>query len=317
MLKYFAIPFANAGGKTAVPATDPGTGAVSYATGWGPYYQLAKTDPNSLNVDRQQTNQTLFDITSEIKLLQEHGTPDFITAALNSGVAYSYGIGDRVRYDAGDGFRTYVSRVAANVDLPSVAASWTQERNGVPVAVAGGTSNALTANFAPDFLAIQNGDIFLLEHTAAANPGGAVTLALDGGTAYPVVKRNDIALDPADIAGPNSWGLYSWDASLSKFVLLNPASALGVGQIYQNVVRNTGIDYYNLTGRPKFLVYSYRMFNLQLLVLSVDAASSVATISNDDAAQSIIVTMCAVIPPGSRYSLSGSFNSIISQVELG
>ena len=126
MLKYFGIPFANAGGKTAVPAADPGTGAVSYATGWGPYYQLAKTDPNCLNIDRQQTNQTLFDITSEIKLLQEHGVPDFITSALNGGAAYSYDAGDTVRYLGAQ----YVSRVAANTALPSDASKWALVRLG-------------------------------------------------------------------------------------------------------------------------------------------------------------------------------------------
>lgn len=226
MLKYFGIPFANAGGKTAVPAADPGTGAVSYATGWGPYYQLAKTDPNSLNVDRQQTNQTLFDITSEIKLLQEHGVPDFITSALNGGAAYSYGIGDIVRYLGA----VYVSRVAANVDLPSVAASWSLVRfAGIPKAVAGGTADVVTANFSPDLGTLLDGDQVLIQHVAVNT--GAVTINPDGAGALGTYKGANQPLVAGDISGADFWGLYTYDASLNKLQMLNPAlgiAALGV-----------------------------------------------------------------------------------------
>lgn len=231
MLKYFGTPFAASGGRTAVPAVDPGTGAVSYPTGWGPFYQLANTDPNSLNIDRQQTNQMFYDVTAELKLLQEHGVPDFITTALNGGVAHEYGVGDYVRYEVSAGvFRTFCSRVAANVDLPTVAASWRMVRDGLPTATAGGTANALTADFSPDLLTPQDGEPFLLQF-ASANTGAA-TLAVDGAGAVAIVKGADTALSANDILGANSWGLFVYDTSLNKYVLLNPAA--GVGRVLSN-----------------------------------------------------------------------------------
>lgn len=220
MLKYFGIPFANSGGKTAVPATDPGTGAVSYPTGFGPYYQLAKTDPNSLNIDRQQTNQMFYDVTNEVKLLQQHGAPDFITAALNGGVAYSYGVGDVCRYSGS----VYVSRVAANVDLPTVAASWFLVRlGGIPKTVAGGTADVITADFSPDYGTMLDGDTLLIQHGGANT--GATTINPDGTGALSVYKGANAPLVAGDIAGANYWGLYVYDASLNKLQMLNPAAA--------------------------------------------------------------------------------------------
>ena len=224
MLKYFAIPFATGGGKTAVPNADPGTGAVSYQTGWGTYYQLVKTDPNSLNVDRQQTNQMFFDVTSEIKLLQEHGLPDFITTALNGGTPHEYGIGDVCRYNGA----VYVSRVAANVDLPSVAASWSLVRlGGVPKTAAGGTADVITADFSPDYGPMVDGNTLMVQHGAANT--GAVTINPDGTGAIAVYKGANAPLLAGDIAGADYWGLYVYDATLNKLQMLNPATGVTAG----------------------------------------------------------------------------------------
>lgn len=261
MLKYFGIPFANAGGKVAVPAADPGTGAVSYATGWGPYYQLAKTDPNCLNVDRQQTNQMFYDVTAEIKLLQEHGVPDFITTALNGGTAHEYGIGDIVRYLGA----VYVSRVAANVDLPSVAASWSLVRfAGIPKAVAGGTADVVTANFSPDLGTLLDGDQILIQHGGANT--GAVTINPDGAGAVSVYKGANAALVAGDIPGANFWGLYVYDASLNKLQMLNPAfpSPTGINQGYASAALNltAGASFtmaHGLTTIPKLTEFEITM----------------------------------------------------------
>jgi len=225
MLKFFKNPFAITGTRAAIPDTDPGDDSVNYEEGFTLPYQLPKTNPLSKNVPRDQTNQLYYDITQELQLLQIHGTPDFITTALNGGVAYSYGIGDRVRYDDGtNGPRVFVSRKNANTSLPTVAADWSPVRDAPPVAVAAGTANALTATLVPSLGVVPTGTVFYLRH-ANANTAAA-TLALNGGAAKSIVRANDALLAPGDIPGAGSWGLYVYDLTLDKYVLLNPAAAL-------------------------------------------------------------------------------------------
>lgn|GEM_PF-3204598 len=125
MVKLFLTPFANSGDKTEIPATIQVDGSVSYPEGWGADYSKDPTsDPLAKNIPRNETNQLYFDITEAIKAYQTEGVPPFITSAENGGSPYSYGAGAMVRYDDGGGFLAYVSLVDANVDLPTVAASW-------------------------------------------------------------------------------------------------------------------------------------------------------------------------------------------------
>lgn len=232
MLKFFKNPFAVSGTRSAIPATDPGTGEVNYPSGYTPPYQLPKTDPSSRNIERDKMNQLFFDVTNELQLLQANGVPDFITTALNEGSPFEYNAGAVVRYDDGvNGPRVFVSLIDANTDLPTVAASWRPARlGGLPVAVAAGTANALTAAFTPTLGLAPNGTAFILRH--ALENSGPVTLAVDGGAATAVVKGNDLPLTAGDIAGLGSWGLYVFDTTLSKYVLLNPAN----GAYGQNVI---------------------------------------------------------------------------------
>jgi hypothetical protein len=229
MLKYFKTPFADVGTRTTIPETDPGTGEVSYPTGYGSQYQAPDTDPTARDVERSKFNDLMYSITGEVKLLQEHSVADFITTALNGGTPHEYSIGDYVRYTNGGNTRVYMSRKNTNTSLPSVAADWTLIRGNVPAAAAAGTGNALTATFAPAFVTPVDGDCFLLEHTAA-NTGGA-TLAIDGGSALPITKGAAAPLTANDIPGAGSWGYYVYDSTTPSYVLLNPANGVNV-QVY-------------------------------------------------------------------------------------
>lgn len=219
MLKFFRIPFALIGTRAAVPDVDPGDNSVNYEEGFTLPYELPKTNPASLNIPRNQTNQIYFDLSNELALLQAHGTPDYITSALNGGTPYAYSIGDRVRYDDGtNGPRVFVSRVDSNTALPTVAANWSPVRDAPPVGVAAGTANALTAALSPSLGLVPAGTLFYLRH-AAANTGAA-TLALNGGPAKAIVRLNDLPLGAGDIPGAGSWGAYLYDLTLDKYVLL-------------------------------------------------------------------------------------------------
>lgn len=124
MNKFFRFPFATTGDKTAVPDAVDSNGNVSYSQGYGFDYQRQKTDPAAKNIERDKMNQIFYDLTTALREYQVMGTPDFITAALNGGVAFSYSLHARVRYDDGGGFKIYESKIDANTDLPTVTASW-------------------------------------------------------------------------------------------------------------------------------------------------------------------------------------------------
>lgn len=122
MLKFFRFPFAVAGDKTTVPDDSQPTGSVSYEDGFGPDYELdPAVDPAAKDVPRDETNQLFYDITNAIKEYQEFGVPDYITAALNGGVAFSYSKYARVKWTDG---KVYESKVNANTADPSDATKW-------------------------------------------------------------------------------------------------------------------------------------------------------------------------------------------------
>lgn len=139
MLKFFRIPFATSGDRTAVPDAVDVNGFVSYTAGYGFDYQRQKTDPASKNIERDKMNEIYFDITTAIAELQARGIPDFITAALNGGVAFSYDQYALVRYLTGGVTRVYQSLANANVALPTDATKWSQlpvQANGAAIASA-------------------------------------------------------------------------------------------------------------------------------------------------------------------------------------
>lgn len=121
MLKFFRLPFATGGTRTAIPDTAPVDGSVSYSDGYGVDYQRPKSDPLSKNIPRDKWNQLQFDVTNAIKELQSQGIPDFITTALNGGAAYSYSKNAIVRWTDGE---LYVSLINANTGDPSDGAKW-------------------------------------------------------------------------------------------------------------------------------------------------------------------------------------------------
>lgn len=124
--KFFRFPFALTGDKTAVPDDTQPSGSVSYEQGYGfDYSRDPASDPLAKNIERAKMNQLFYDITSVLNQYQTTGVPLFITAAENDGVAYEYEVNAQVRYDDGvNGFRTYVSLVDNNDQLPTVGTHW-------------------------------------------------------------------------------------------------------------------------------------------------------------------------------------------------
>lgn len=230
MLKFFRIPFANSGDKAAIPDAADVNGYVSYTEGWPFDYQRQKTDSAAKNIERDKMNELFFDVTKAISELQSQGAPDFITSALNGGAPYSYNKGALVTYNK----VVYQSQVDSNTSDPTNATKWSPllspaqiQGNVFSSAYVTGTANALAAAFSPTITALPAapGTLSVLVRAGLANTGAA-TFAADGLTAKIIVKGNNLPLVAGDIAGAGHWLHLDYDATLDKWVLLNPFNPL-------------------------------------------------------------------------------------------
>ena len=91
---------------------------------------------------------------------------------------------------------------------------------GIPTAVAGGTADAITADFTPN-VTLTNGTTVIVR-AGAANTTTTPTFAPDGLTAKRIVKGNNLPLAAGDIAGAGHWLVMNFDTTLDKWVLQNP-----------------------------------------------------------------------------------------------
>ena len=95
---------------------------------------------------------------------------------------------------------------------------------GIPTAVAGGTADAITADFTPN-VALTNGATVVVR-AGSANATTTPTFAPDGLAAKTIVKGNNLALVAGDIAGAGHWLEMQLDLTLDKWVLQNPAKGV-------------------------------------------------------------------------------------------
>lgn len=121
---FMKTPFAFSGDKAAIPeATQPG-GQVSFNQGWGADYQKdLLTDPTAKAIDRAQTNQLLYIITTLLNRWQSEAFPEWIDSAANGGAPYPYPIGTIVRVQNGSSWVLRMSMQDANTNIPSVSGS--------------------------------------------------------------------------------------------------------------------------------------------------------------------------------------------------
>lgn len=222
--KYFGIPFATSGDKTAIPEATQPSGAISFTQGFGPDYERdPSTDPLAKRVPRDETNELYFQVTNALKFLQLYGTPEWY-ATDDAGNPVSYPLSARVRYDAGAGMQAWRSIVASNTAIPgSDATKWTldnpfdiatleatlaealagtlgtklvtprrlasaSQRGAWNYAAATGTANALTANLSPAPSALSVGMEINIKISTANT--GAATLNLNGLGAVSIRKAD-------------------------------------------------------------------------------------------------------------------------------
>ena len=212
--KFFRIPFALSGDQATIPdALDPG-GAVSFTQGFGPDYELEiGVDPDAKPVPRDETNYLYYEITNALNTLQGWGAADFITSAMNDGVAYSYGLGAMVKFAFAATptvFQTYASLVQGNTTSPeSSPASW--QALGVASSISFASSAELEAGvvstkaIAPDTAKIR------LAYLSGAAFTGAVT-----GPSFTTPSDIRLKDNVQPYAGPKGDGLrlvtWTWNA---------------------------------------------------------------------------------------------------------
>lgn len=90
---------------------------------------------------------------------------------------------------------------------------------------AGGTADAITATFGVALSSVPDGVIFYVR-AAAANATATPTFTPNSGVIVPatIIKGTSSPLSVGDILGAGYWMLLQYDATASKWVLLNPAS---------------------------------------------------------------------------------------------
>ena len=119
---------------------------------------------------------------------------------------------------------------------------------GIPTAVAGGTADAITADFTPN-VALTNGTTVIVR-AGAANATTTPTFAPDGLAAKTIVKGNNLALDAGDIAGAGHWLEMNFDTTLDKWVLQNPAKGIAIDAGASIVAQSKNLRCFNNTGTP-------------------------------------------------------------------
>lgn len=100
-------------------------------------------------------------------------------------------------------------------------------------AVAGGTSDAITAAFTPTITSLPTAPNMLsvLVRAGTANATTTPTFKADGTAAKTIVKLNNQPLSAGDISGSGHWMHLDYDATLDKWVLINPSGGNQVSGI--------------------------------------------------------------------------------------
>lgn len=177
----------------------------------GTYQQPANTSAVSNATIGSSANNTLItDIGTELTNSLDRAGRSSMTAALPMGGNKITGMADPVATtDAAT--KNYVLQSSQQ----QVASSYANT----------GSADALTCACTPTVTALTNGMTFFIR-CAAANATTTPTFAPDSIAAAVIVKGSGSALTAGDIAGAGFWASLTYDSTLTKWVLNNPATGV-------------------------------------------------------------------------------------------
>jgi microcystin-dependent protein len=134
-------------------------------------------------------------------------------------------------------YQLYGSKIDDNLNnLLTDTASWQLLIDlsvgvGLPIATAGGTVNAITANYTPD-IALTDG-LIVAFLASGANTSATVTFVPDGLASRNITARGGQPLNDGDIPGALAVMLVCYNLANTRWELLNPAgSSSGIGFMY-------------------------------------------------------------------------------------
>ncbi|AWI53221.1 hypothetical protein DEH84_07090 [Aquabacterium olei] len=106
------------------------------------------------------------------------------------------------------------------------------QQGGTIASAAGGTADALTGIYNPNISTLTNG-LTLFVRANLANTSTTPTFTPNSGTvaAKAIVKGNNLPLAPGDIAGAGHWLEMTYDSTLDKWTLQNPATGIAAPAI--------------------------------------------------------------------------------------
>jgi len=183
---------------------------------------------------RQRFNWLLNFLANGVRYFSRRGLPDYDAAE-------TYMTGDRI---IGDDGKTYRSLIDNNIgQTPSISPTkwelWalTQsqgdarvQNNTAIASAAGGTTDAITGSYTPAITSLTNG-MSLYVRAGSSNATTTPTFKADGTAIKTIVKGNGLPLVAGDIAGDGHWIELQYDATLDKWVLLNPATGVAVSTV--------------------------------------------------------------------------------------
>lgn len=198
----------------------------------------------------------------------------------------------------------------------------------VPSGATLGTVNAIQSrlillaidNAGTPELAVVNlaGGVNLDETTLISTVAIGVTADLDN-VIYSTTARANVPFRVVGFVESTQAVAGTWNTNPSTIQgeggnALTAMSSLGYGQTWQSVTRVGGTTYYNTTGKPIYLSYNSGTSIGENLALTVDGN----VISNPayNSTSVGIITLNAIIPPGSSYSVTVAAGSLGATWEL-
>lgn len=176
---------------------------------------------------------------------------------------------------------------------------------------AGGTADAITASFSPAITTLFNG-MALYIRAAAANATTTPTFTPNNGTvaAKQIVKGAGAALAVGDIAGGGHWIELQYDATLDRWVLLNPATGVSAATAFASNAEAQALSIATKALSPSTLAAALKGGNQSLAASGYQKLpggliiqwGSVAGVSNS----SVAVTFPVAFPSACRSLVVGS-----------